>query len=152
MAILWAGAAFLMAVAVHAIIVRLPVKGDSVTKFVLAGGALAIVLGLLILLQAPTLAGLAALVAYAFACELYVFLFTLVGFSVSARILLTLRDGPRTAREIDAVYETASMVAGRIERLQRVGLIDPATGTVSARGRLLVRLFRALRHFFRHAP
>jgi len=152
MPILWAVAAFLIAVAAHALLVRLPVKGDSVTKFALTGGVTGVALGLLVLLQAPTLLGLAALVAYAFACELYTFLFTLVGSSVSVRILLTLRDGPRTAAEIDALYETAGMVEGRIERLRQVGLLDPATGEISARGRLLVRLFRALRHFFRHAP
>lgn len=149
MPILWAVAAFLAAVAVHALLLRLPVKGDAVTKFALAGGAIGVALGLVVLIQAPTLTGLAALVLYAFAGELYTFLFTLVGSSVSARILLTLRAGPRTAAEIDAAYETAGMVQGRIDRMKCVGLLDPASGAVTARGRLLVRLFRALRQFFR---
>jgi hypothetical protein len=149
MAILWAVAAFLTAVGVQALWLRLPLKGDAVTKFALTGGAIGVVLGLLILVQAPTMMGLAALVLYAFACELYVFLFTLVGSSVSARILLTLREGPRTAAEIDAVYQTAGMVEGRIDRLKRVGLIDPATGAITARGQLLARLFRQLKWFFR---
>jgi hypothetical protein len=149
MAILWAVAAFLVAVALHAVLLRLPLKGDSVMKFALAGGAVGVALGLVILFQAPTSTGLAALVLYAFAGELYTFLFTLVGSSVSARILLTLRERPRTATEIDAAYETAGMVKMRIGRLKSVGLIDPATGAITARGRLLARLFRELKRFFR---
>jgi hypothetical protein len=150
MPILWASLAFLGAVTLHALLLRVPLKGDSVTKFALAGGTIGIFLGLLILLATPTLPGLAALVVYAFAAELYVFLFTLVGSSVSARILLTLRAGPRTAGELDAVYATAGMVEGRIARLKAVGLLDPETGAITPRGALLARLFRALKHFFRH--
>jgi hypothetical protein len=152
MPILWASAAFLGAVAFHALLLRLPFKGDSVTKFVLAGGTIGIFLGLVIFFKAPTLSGLAALVIYAFAAELYVFLFTLVGSSVSARILLTLRQRSRSADEIDAVFDTTGMVEGRIARLKAVGLLDSETGAITPRGRLLAGVFRAFKHFFRHPP
>jgi len=151
MEILWGIGAFLTAVALHAALLRLPLRGDSVSRFVLAGGLVGLALGWLVLFVAPTLAGLAGLVLYLFACELYTFLFTLVGTSVSVRILLTLHDGPATADQIDAAYATATMVEGRIAKLRTIGLLDPATGTVTERGRLLVRILLALRRFFRHA-
>jgi hypothetical protein len=151
MELLWGVVAFLMAVACHATLLRLPVRGDSVTKFALAGGLIGLIFGLLVLALSPTLAGLAGLVLYGFACELYTFLFTLVGSSVSVQILLTLRSGPATAAQIDAAYQTTGMVEGRIAKLQSVGLLNPATSNVTERGLLLVRVFLALRRFFRHS-
>jgi hypothetical protein len=151
MELLWGVVAFLAVVACHATLLRLPVRGDSVTKFALAGGLVGLVLGMLVLAQSPTLVGLAGLVLYAFACEVYTFLFTLVGSSVSVQILLTLRGGPASATQIDAAYATAGMVEGRIAKLQAIGLLDPATGKATERGRLVVRVFLALRRFFRHS-
>lgn len=150
MDILWAMTYFTAAAAVHAIFVRLPLKGDSVSKFVLVGGAFGVGLALHVLISfASPLLGIAALVGYAFACELYLFLFTLVGTSVSVRILLTLRDRAMTPDEIHALYANDNMVNGRIARLRSVGLLKP-DDCPSPRGRRLVAAFLALKRFFGH--
>ena len=114
MELLWGLVAFLTAVGCHAALLRLPLRGDSVTKFALAGGLVGLVLGLVVLALSPTLAGLAGLVLYAFVCEVYTFLFTLVGSSVSVQILLTLRGGPATAAELDDPEGVAVDAAGDI--------------------------------------
>lgn len=144
--------AFAAAVGLHALAVRLPLRMDSVTRFAIVGGLVAVLLGLHVLCAGPSLAGVAALAVYAFACELYLFLFASIGTSVSARILLTLRDAPRTAAELERLYASAGMVEARFEKLRAVGLLAPAGSCLTPRGRCLARLFLVLKQFFRHAP
>jgi len=150
MEILWAIPYFAAAVLIHALVVRVPIRGDSVRKFVAVGGLIAVLLGLHALVGFVSLrAGIAALVAYAFACELYLFLFTLAGSSVSVRLLRLLNDGPRRRTEMEAVLAPPKMVEERIARMKAVGLIE-ANGAVSPRGRRLVARFLAWKRFFRH--
>lgn len=145
--------AFVVVVGLHAVAVHLPRGRDSVTKFALIGGLVGTGLGIHVWCAGPDLEGLATLVAYAFACELYLFLFTLIGSSVSVRILLTLRDAPRTAAELETLYTSAGMVQARFDKLRAVGLLASSPrsrGRLTWRGRCLARLFSGLKRFFRH--
>jgi DNA-binding HxlR family transcriptional regulator len=153
MVILWAVPYFVAAVAGHALLTRTALPANAVVKFLCVGGPLGLGLALHVLaLHGVGLAALATLAVYAFACELYIFLFTLVGSSVSVRLLLALRAGDRSGADIDALYGSAGMVTRRLERLAAVGLLvrDGRAVRVLPRGRRLVRVFAALKHFFRH--
>jgi hypothetical protein len=154
MEMLWPVAYFLGAVAGHALLTRLPLAGNSVSKFLLGGG----LLGMGLCYHAWSLFGwqlaaAALLVSYAFMCELYLFLFTMISSSVSVKLLLTLRERDLAKPEIDKLYDAAGMVERRLERLLAVGLLegDRTAYRVTGRGRKMVNTFRALKHFFRHA-
>ncbi len=152
---LWAIPCFLAAVAGHALLVRTRLPGNSVAKFLAAGCPLGLALAVYLLaFHGLSVGACAALAAYAFACELYIFLFTMVTSSVSVKLLLSLRAGDLSAAEIDALYGSTGMVARRVERLLAVGLLEPDGGSyrVSPRGRRLVRTFAVLKRFFRHSP
>jgi hypothetical protein len=92
-------------------------------------------------------------VVYAFACELYVFLFTLVASSVSASLLMALAAGALTPQEIGALCDEAGMVQMRLERLVDGGLlrVAPAGYAPTRAARVMLAGFRMLRRFFRHA-
>lgn len=150
MTILFALALFALVVAVHAVALR-AFRGDAVTKFALIGGLGGVALLGNAILSAGALDSVAAVAAYAFACELYLFLFASIGTSVSVRILLTLRDAPRRVAELEKLYAADGMVQARFEKLRGVGLLD-AADRLTPRGRLLASIFQGLRTFFRHVP
>jgi hypothetical protein len=152
MTLLWALVYYGGAVAGHAVACRLT-RGNPITKFLMAGGAGGLALSCHLLLAAgPSLGLVAGLAAYAFACELYLFLFTMVGSSVSARLLLLLRQRNLSDDEIRDLYEPRGMVERRMERLVVAGLLrrDGTRCDVTARGRRLACLFLAVKQFFRH--
>lgn len=95
---------------------------------------------------------LGALLIYAFACELYVFLFTLTLGSVSAQLLVLLAQSPRSPSALDASYSGRDMTERRIERMACNGLIVARDGLIelTGRGRRLVGAFASLRRFFGH--
>lgn len=143
------------AVAGHAVLCRLPVPGNVVVKFLLVGGALGLgLVGHGILLYGPRLETWTAALLFAFASELYIFLFTLVSSSVSVALLLKLRVGSLTKTQIDALYDSCSMVEGRIEKLLANGLLrQSAAGyALTHKGRVLLTVFGGLRRLFGHAP
>ena len=120
-----AAAGFVLAVVLHAAAVRLPLPGTSVLKFLGLGSLVGTVWIVLSVMRLGWSAEwLAAVLAYAFACELYVFLFTLVGNSVSVSVLLAIDDGCRTQREIALRYRCDVMVSRRLGQLERARLID----------------------------
>lgn len=144
---------FLLAVLLHSLLVRTRLPGSSVFKFFAVGGTAGLcMLGHLLLLEAPTLGILAALAAYAFLCELYLFLFTMVMTSVSVRMLRLLLERDRTHQEIDAAYDSRAMVERRLERMRVGGLLegDDARPRITPRAQRLVALFLAWKRFFRH--
>ncbi|MBY0527544.1 MAG: hypothetical protein K2R98_29375 [Gemmataceae bacterium] len=149
MEILWVVAYLAAAIVGHAIAMRLSGRGDSVTRFAMVGGFIGLGLSVHALFFDSLPCGGAALVVYAFACELYVFLFTLVGTSVSVGILLKLANGPHSRSEIAALYDAPSMVRGRVERMRAVGLLGK-DGFPSSQGKRLVALFLTLKRIFRH--
>lgn len=148
MTLTWVLVYLAAAIAGHALLARLPTRGHSVARFVGVGGGVGLLFSLHLFVSAgATTATFAALAVYAFACELYIFLFTLVGSSIGVKLLLALRGGPLSSERLDALCAPAGMVERRLERMRAVGLLD-ATDVVSAKGRRLVRVFRALRQFF----
>jgi hypothetical protein len=90
--------------------------------------------------------------AYAFACELYVFLFTFAMSSVTANLLAKLSRRDLTDKEIEQLYDSRHMVATRLDRLVTVGMVDegPSGLSLSPEGARTVRTFRRLRGLFRH--
>ena len=136
----------------HSVATRIP-WGNPIGKFLLVGGGAGLALGAhLVVLGGDSLALLAALLTYAFLCELYLFLFTMVASSISARLLLLLRQRDLTADEIKSLYDPAGMVDCRLERLLVAGLLkqEACSYRVSGRGRRLAALFLALKRFFGH--
>jgi hypothetical protein len=122
-----------------------------VARFLLVGGAVGCVmvacLGRTYGLSVEFWAGM---LVYAFACELYIFLGTLVDSSVSVSLLLALRRGSSSRAELDRLSSGRAMVASRLEKLCEHGLLGRAGDgyTVTRRARWLLLLFRALRFFF----
>jgi len=93
-----------------------------------------------------------ATLAYAFAAELYLFLFTMTLGSVSANILALLSRAPASPTDIDNFYDDRLMAALRIERLLATGLAQEHGGIISLtpKGGLVARLFALLRTAFGH--
>jgi hypothetical protein len=152
MELLWAGVCFVAAVSLHALLTRWP-RSSSIVKFLVAGGLGGLGLTVYLLCESgPTLATFAGIASYAFACELYLFLFTMVGGSISARLLMLMRDGGMSSSEIEVVYDTKEMVERRLDRLLMAGLVEPVGGgyRLSRKGQRLTRVATSLKRFFRH--
>ena len=107
-------AAFVTSILVHAVAVRLVPRAGAVPAFVAVGGAIGVALICYCALSyssaPPTLA---ATLVSAFACELYIFLFTLVGNSVSFGLLTKLASHPLRPDEIAAFYRAEAMITRR---------------------------------------
>ncbi len=124
MALVIAVIALLSAVLLHAAIMRLPLPLGSVAAFVAVASAGA--LGLAAALFGGfgvTAETLAALLIYAFGCELYLFLSTFSLASISSNILAELRRQSLTQDELARRYASERMARLRIERLLAAGLV-----------------------------
>lgn len=153
MAIILALAAFVLAVLLHGLAMRAPLRLDSVRRFLLIGMPLAVALVAVSLARfGPTIPGVAAILLYALMCELYIFLFTLVLSSVSATMLIMLQRGPVQASALASVYEPREMVKVRLDRLLKHGFVERASGRISVteKGARLHRIFSGVRRFFGH--
>src|SRR6266852_9130409 len=103
---------------------RAPLRLDSVRRFLLIGVPLGVALvAVSLACFGPTIPALAAILLYALLCELYIFLFTLVLSSVSATMLIMLREGPVDAARISSACDPREMVNLRLERMIRVAFI-----------------------------
>jgi len=145
-------AAFLTSVTVHAVTVRLIERAGSVAVFI----AIGTVVGLALIGYCARRFGLeasilAAALTYAFLCELYIFLFTLAGNSVSFGLLTKLAKHPLKPAEIARFYRAEAMISRRLEQLERGSLITagPAGFSLTARGEVIVRFFSLLHAIFR---
>jgi DNA-binding HxlR family transcriptional regulator len=149
----WAIVAFVVAVGLHASLCWIPVFSNRVVKYVLVGGVCGVALVVGVVRVEPFLKALAAILLYAFASELYIFLFTLIASSVSTSIIRGLRAGALSARDVELLDSSERMVQIRLERLQAVGLIsrDLRGIRLTARGRRVITIFDALRRFFGHS-
>jgi hypothetical protein len=137
----------------HAVLTRVPLPMNVVARFLVVGGLGGAALGVQLLgSYGPAVEAAGGLLVYALACEVYIFLFTLVSSSVSARLLLTLRSGDLDEAAIDARYSAAEMVDGRLAKLVANGfLVRDADGyALTPRGRRTVATFERLRRAFRH--
>jgi hypothetical protein len=153
MAIIVALAAFSLAVLLHGLIMRVRMRLDSVRRFLMMGIPLGLGLAAFSLGRfGLTLPGFATILLYAMLCELYIFCFTLVLSSVSATMLILLRQGQVQASALASVYEPREMVELRLDRLLTNGLVQRACGrySVTKKGERLYRVFAGLRRFFGH--
>jgi hypothetical protein len=144
---MWLGYSALMlaiAIALHAVISRVRPKANRVIQF-LACGACAGVLLIVKLNAAPELgrlASTASLATYAFLCELYIFVFTLVTSSVSVSLLF--------GGAAQSLAPAGNMVVERVERMVGAGLLAKEGGSLrlTDKGRGLVRVLGAARRIF----
>jgi hypothetical protein len=144
-------AAFVTSVLVHAVAMRLLARAGAVALFVAIGGAIgAALIGYCARSYGLTPPTLAASLVYAFACELYIFLFTLVGNSVSFGLLTKLARQPLAPADIAAFYRTETMIARRFEQLERSDFITagPAGFRLTPRGKRAVQTFSFLHAMF----
>ena len=149
----WALIYFAVAITGHSVLCWLPLRGNVVVKFLMVGGTLGMALGgQEVLSHGLAIETWAALLLYAFACELYIFLFTLVSSSVSTSLLFLLRAGSFTQMEIDEHYSSTHMVDRRLESLLATGLLLASSSgyVLTDKGRALLAVFKALKRFFRH--
>jgi hypothetical protein len=152
MELFWALPYLVGSIVLHAFTTRLQ-WGNPITKFLAVGGAGGVALMChMSWLCGASLATLAALSVYAFVCELYLFVFTLVAGSVSARLLQLLWERDLTMAQIQGLYDTTSMVTRRVDHLVAAGLLEPdGSGyRVTAKGRRVVTVFLSVKGFFRH--
>jgi len=151
---MWAVAgilAFAATVLIHSLLCRLPFSGNRVVS-ALGVGTLG---GLALMVELTSRYGMrmqtwASVFLYAFACEFYIFVFTFVGSSISAGLLLSLRHESLTEKGVDAACSSPRMVERRLEDLVRAGLLVAGRdGYIpTRRARLMLAAFEMLRRFF----
>ena len=149
--LIWSMAAFVTSVLVHAIVIRFVERAGTVATFVAIGGVSGVALiGYCLRSYGFTPTTLAAILTYAFACEFYIFLFTLVGNSVSFGLLTKLESHPLEPAAIASFYRAEAMIGRRFEQLERSDFIStgPAGLTLTARGKRAVRMFSLLHVMF----
>jgi hypothetical protein len=146
--------AFAVGVLVHAVTLRLAPRAGAVTAFVAIGGAVgAGLIGYCVLKYGLTPTTMATVLAYAFAGELYIFLFTLVGNSVSFGLMARLARRPLEPAEIADFYRTEAMIERRLDQLERANFIvvDQAGLRLTMRGQRIAKGASILRSIFRRA-
>ncbi|MDX2097257.1 MAG: hypothetical protein SFW36_05730 [Leptolyngbyaceae cyanobacterium bins.59] len=153
--IVWVVGSFVGAVLGHALACRLPLPGNILFRFLVVGGGIGLILAsLLWQTYGFGLETWAALLLYAFICELYIFVFTFVASSVSVSLLMILDRQSFKLDEIDQYYSSEGMVEGRLEKLLKVGLItsSPSGYVLTLKSQVLTAIFDPLRQFFKRAP
>jgi len=146
--------ALAVAVLGHAGLCRAPLSSGVVTRFVIVGSLVGACLVSWLLGRYGTAAPQtwAGALVFAFGCELYLFLFTLVMSSVSSNLLSNLARRDMTDMDIARLYDSRKMVGARLDRLVAAGLLteQPNGLQLTAEGARMVRAFGRLRGFFRH--
>jgi hypothetical protein len=144
----------IVAVVGHAVVCRVPMPLNVVTRFLLIGGlvGIALVWWLLNGWGVTTPQAWAGAAVYAFCCELYIFLFTFAMSSITANLLTNLSRSEMNDADIEQLYDSRHMVATRLDRLVAVGLVDegPSGLRLTTAGTRMVRAFDRLRSLFRH--
>ena len=145
---------FLVSVGLHVLAGRLGLIANSVFRFLVVGSAVGVILILwLIARYGPLSADLiTSVLAYAFLCNLYVFLFTLPLSSVSANLLSRLSRQPLGPEEVARLYNGHNMTELRITRLIHAGFLDANSEGVALTvvGARIVTAYERLRRLFRH--
>jgi len=143
---------FALALGAHAIACRFPLRADRVTRFLIVGivagaGLTWILIGQY---EMSALDIVAALLVYAFACELYIFLFTMTIGSISSNILVRLLRQEMRISDVALAYDSEQMVRQRIDRLIGIAFLERRQNGVAltAKGNRFVLVFRRLRRFF----
>jgi hypothetical protein len=138
----------------HAVVGRIRPGGNRVAQFLAAGGigGVALVIHLWASSGITPAAKWAGVIAYAFACELWIFLFTFVTSSVSVGLLLSKLATSPGRGPASPSLASADMVSQRLQNLTEAGLLrQHAEGfSLTSGAHRLVAIHRRLRHFFRH--
>jgi hypothetical protein len=140
----------------HSIVCRVNLKLNRVASFVVVALLVAVpmVAALARRYELVSAEFIAALLLFAFACELYIFLFTMTISSISANVLVQLARKPMSLEETMSRYDSRSMVRMRLERLVRSGFLElDAAGnrlSASSKGVRFTKAFSALRQLFHH--
>jgi hypothetical protein len=145
-------AAFVGAVAGHASIRRALPRIGSLSGFVLVGCFLGAGLAVFLVHESRfTLETGAGLASYAFACELYIFLFGSVSSSISASILHQLRSSRLSSGDIEDRFGGTAMVQRRLANLVSAGVLETTAEGYrhTVVGTRLLRAYRGFRSFFR---
>ena len=145
---------FVSAVAGAGLWARLSPGGSRVRQFLITGivGGAGLATGLALRTpRADAADWLAEAAAYAFACELYVFLFTFVGSSVSVALLVERLETAPPRRPVETL-DPVAMVECRLATMHNAGVLEatPPAYRLNNRSRLILRVYRALRRLFRH--
>lgn len=146
---------FIFAIVSYSIVARLPLTVNFVFKFLGCGGLFWIVLSAhLLALNRPMVETLAGMLLFAFGWELLIFLFAMTSTSVSVGLLRRIDRTPMSLHQVSERYSTEFMVGTRLERLVSDGYLtqDGDEYTLTPRACGLLRVFGALRGFFRHPP
>jgi hypothetical protein len=115
--------AWALTLVVHAASGRL-VHGNAILRFVLIGCVFGLGLGVgLGVFYGLTVELLTGMLLYGLGCELYIFVFTLSLYSISANLLIRLRANAMTAQQVDALYDSGRMVELRLNRLVHKNLL-----------------------------
>ncbi|PWU09367.1 MAG: hypothetical protein C5B47_03515 [Verrucomicrobia bacterium] len=151
MIVLMAVAAFLTSVAGHLGAVKLWPRQNRVFSFLSCGFFVGGIFLAILLKMRSSLEALEAAVIYAFACELYIFLFTFVIGSISVVILIQLKEDG-CLPEFQAETADDNFIGGRIQRMLELGILGKEGEhlRLTVRGRILLRAYKVLRSFFRH--
>jgi len=138
----------------HAVLCRLVPRVGALGNFLLVGT----LAGAALTVRAHAEYGrgveaLASILIYAFACEFYIFLFSMVSSSISVSLLLTFRPGNIVGDQLPLLYSSSGMISRRLEKLVAAGLLSQNGGiyVTTDKGRRLIRTFYRLRGFFGHA-
>jgi len=146
---------FICGVLLNSLLVRAVTFISPTACFLLIGSAAGF--GLLVWLWLWTIRGVelaAGLLLYAALCELFLFLMSVVGTGISARMIRLLGEHPRSEAELRAGLSETAMVAMRIERLTDRGLAvaqPDGSWRLTAKGRRMAALARTARTFFGHS-
>jgi hypothetical protein len=150
---LLATVSFFATIGVHVIVCHGVSRGGALVKFLFTGS----LMGAALAIQSYSRYGfgaetVASLLAFAMACEFYIFLFTMVSGSISVSLLLALRKGPVLVDKLPALYSSYGMISRRFEKLTKSGLLEHRRGRymITGKGRRIVAAFQRLRLFFGH--
>jgi hypothetical protein len=147
--------ATLLVILLHGATCRLPLPFGSVTRFLIVGSLCGLATIMVTVAQYGLTANvIGAALVFAFAAELYLFLFTMALTSVSANALVLLRTRQVCRGDINDLYSDGGMAALRIERLLATRLAQEHNGSISLtrRGQAVAQVFAWLRTVFGHKP
>lgn len=147
---------FVLAVLSLGLLVRVFVNFNRVFLFLGSGGVIGIALvGILFREYGFSIRFISGSLCYAGLCELYIFLFTMVGTSISATLLTKCAKGTYSLEKIDQLFSSEFMVESRINTLEKRKFIKKNADQeqlyiLTEQGQRLVRHFVTLQSFFNH--
>lgn len=148
---IWCGL-FLLSIILHAITCWYVKSANALIKFIILG-CICGIYAMILLFQnwGFSTEFISGTLAFAFSCELYIFVFNFVGTSVSVSIVLKTLNKDIKISELQSDYSGKAMVTSRINRLQKNHLLTPTPQglQISQKGGRLVSKFNKFHEFFR---